>query len=259
MTVPTTGSSATPRDCSHLACRREHFITPTDRFFTRSHAPVPRIDAGSWRLEVGGLVDRPRSFSLEELTRELPGELPWGPEPVSTGQWTGVALGDLLRAVGVSPRARHVELVGLDRVERGGRRFGFGGSIDLAKALSDEVLLAASLNGAPLPAAHGFPLWAVVPGWIGARSAVARAYHLAEPSENYFQTRAYRFQPTRQARPRDVSTGTALAGAAQRRHPAPGRRPDGGSRAGAGRGWVGAEGRPLAAIEVDGGRTWLAG
>src|SRR5688572_31522463 len=105
----------------------DHFITPVERFFTRSHAPVPTVDPATWRLEVGGLVERPRGFSLTELAgwfpertvaatlvcaglrREeylsvgpLPGELPWGPEPVSTGRWTGVPLAEVLRAVGRS-------------------------------------------------------------------------------------------------------------------------------------------------------------
>ncbi|HZA98732.1 MAG TPA: molybdopterin-dependent oxidoreductase, partial [Gemmatimonadales bacterium] len=151
-------------------------VTPVDLFFTRSHAAVPHIDPESWRLEIGGLVERARSFSLAELRQSfprrqvtatlvcaglrrdeflslgpLPGELPWGPEPAGTGEWTGVALGDLLRELGVTPSARHVELIGLDQVERHGQRFGFGGSIDISKALGDEVLLATDLNGAPLP------------------------------------------------------------------------------------------------------------
>src|SRR6476661_6637851 len=170
-------------------------ITPIDHFFTRSHAAVPQIDGRTWRLEVGGLVKKPTSFSLDQLRRmfpqrrttatlvcaglrrneflsagPLPGELPWGPEPASTGQWSGVLLRDLLDTVGVNDTSRHVEFVGLDRVERHGERFGFGGSIDLTKALDDDVLLATELNGMPLPAVHGFPLRVVVPGWIGARS-----------------------------------------------------------------------------------------
>lgn len=216
----------------------QDFITPVDRFFTRSHAAVPRIDPQSWRLEIGGLVEHPRSYSLPELmsafTRRtvaatlvcaglrrdeflhlgpLPGELPWGPEPVSAGEWTGLALGDLLQAIGVKGEARHVELIGLDRVERHGREFGFGGSIDLAKAQSDEVLLATHLNGAPLPPAHGFPLRAVVPGWIGARSVkwLGRMNLRRDPTDNYFQTQAYRVQRELNPRdPRDVSAGTAL-------------------------------------------------
>ena len=65
-------------------------------------------------------------------------------------------------------------------MERHGHRFGFGGSIDLAKALSAEVLLASELNGAPLPAAHGFPLRVVVPGLDRrAQRQVARPDHAA--------------------------------------------------------------------------------
>jgi sulfite oxidase len=216
----------------------DEFITPTDNFFTRSHARIPDIDPQSWRLEVGGLVDRPRRFSLKELTRgfpernvpatlvcaglrrtellslgPIPGEFPWGPEPVSTGRWTGIALRSVLQTVGVAAGARHVEFIGLDRVERQGEVFGFGGSINLDKALGEEVLLATGLNGAPLPPVHGFPMRAVVPGWIGARSVkwLGRIVLRADPSPNYFQSRAYRIQ--REANPndpRDVSAGIAI-------------------------------------------------
>ena len=50
----------------------DHFITPVERFFTRSHAPVPTVDPATWRLEVGGLVERPRAFSLTELAGSFP-------------------------------------------------------------------------------------------------------------------------------------------------------------------------------------------
>jgi len=216
-----------------------HLVTPIDHFFTRSHAPVPQIDPSTWRLEVGGLVESATSFSLEELRRAcpqrhvtatlvcaglrrneflalgpLPGELPWGPEPAGTGRWTGVSLRDLLDVVGVAKEARHVEFVGLDRVERQGDQFGFGGSIDLPKALGGDVILASELNGRPLPVVHGFPLRAVVPGWIGARSVkwLGRITLLKEPSPNYFQRKAYRMQ--REVDPqdsRDVSRGAALS------------------------------------------------
>jgi sulfite oxidase len=217
----------------------DNLVTPVQDFFTRSHAAVPKVDSETWQLEIGGLVEQPRSFSLSQLLQSfprrtvtatlvcaglrrdeflrlgpLPGELPWGPEPASTGEWTGVALGDVLRAAGLSSHARHVEMIGLDQVERHGERFGFGGSIDLTKALGDEVLLATHLNGAPLPPQHGFPLRALVPGWIGARSVkwLGRINLRADPTENYFQSQAYRVE--RQIdpdNPRDVSAGVALS------------------------------------------------
>ncbi|MFL5518026.1 MAG: sulfite oxidase [Gemmatimonadales bacterium] len=266
----------------------DHLVTPVDLFFTRSHAPVPQIDPAAWRLEIGGLVDHPRTFSLDELAafprREvtatlvcaglrrdefltlgpLPGELPWGPEAVSTGRWTGVALRDVLDAVEPAGGASHVEFIGLDRVERLGQRFGFGGSIDLAKALSAEVLLATELNGAPLPPAHGFPLRAVVPGWIGARSVkwLGRIRLSAEASPNYFQSRAYRFQREIDPRdPRDITAGVALSAVPLN---AVILQPTADQVVAAGplvvRGWaMGSAGCPIATVEVssDGGCEWV--
>ncbi|HEY3011294.1 MAG TPA: sulfite oxidase [Gemmatimonadales bacterium] len=268
--------------------RTDQFITPVDLFFTRSHAGVPRIDPATWRLEVCGLVDRPRRFSLEELGAfprrdvaatlvcaglrrdeflslgPLPGELPWGPEPASTGRWTGVPLNEIINAVGVNERARHVEFLGLDQVERNGDRFGFGGSIDLAKAVSGEVLLATELNGAPLPPQHGSPLRVIVPGWIGARSVkwLGRIRLSEEPSPNYFQSKSYRIQ--REVDPRDsrdVSAGIALSGVplnavildpSQNQAVPAGVVPI--------RGWaMGSEGRAVIAVEVSAspGQDWI--
>ena len=262
----------------------DHFITPVEHFFTRSHAPAPVIDPATFRLAIEGLVDRPLHLSLAELAgfpartipatlvcaglrrdeyMEVPGELPWGAEPVSTGEWTGVSLLDVLRSAGVGPAARHVELIGLDRVERQGVTFGFGGSIDLAKAMSGEVLLATALNGLPLPESHGAPVRAVVPGWIGARSVkwLGRIVLRETPSENYFQARAYRVQlEVNHASPRDVSAGEAMSTVPLNSVILdPGRDqmvPAGPLRI---RGWaMGSAGRPLRSVELsaDGGRTW---
>jgi sulfite oxidase len=267
----------------------DHLVTPVDEFFIRSHAPTPEIDPRTWRLEVEGLVDRPRSFSLEDLAAyprhevtatlvcaglrrdeylalgPVAGELPWGPEPISTGRWTGVRLREVLQAVGVSPGATHVEFIGLDRVERQGRQFGFGGSVELAKALAPEVLLATELNGAPLPPAHGFPVRVVVPGWIGARSVkwLGRIVLRDAPSDNYFQSRAYRVQrETNPADPRDVSAGIAMSAAPLNAVVLEPTRdqvvPAGRVRV---RGWaMGSGGRPVTRVEVsgDGGHSWSA-
>ncbi|HTS89943.1 MAG TPA: sulfite oxidase [Gemmatimonadales bacterium] len=214
-------------------------ITPSDHFFKRSHAFPPAIDAETWRLEVGGLVSRPARYSLKELLtrfdrREveatlicaglrrdefltlgpLAGELPWSADAASTGRWRGVSLAEVLRTAGVTREAHHVELVGLDRVERAGQQFGFGGSIDLEKAESGDVLLATHLNGEPLPRDHGFPVRAVVPGWIGARSVkwLGRITAQTQPSTNYFQEKAYRIQrEPNPDDPRDVTAGEAMS------------------------------------------------
>jgi sulfite oxidase len=213
------------------------FLTPTAAFFVRNHGEVPAVSTASFRLTVDGLVERPLRLTLAELLRDfprrevtatlecagnrrqelaavapIPGELPWGPEAIGTARWAGVALADVLAAARPSPLARHVAFCGLDEVEREGGRFGFGGSIPLAKALSAEVLLAVEMNGEALPPAHGFPLRALVPGYIGARSVkwLGGITVRERPSDNYFQARAYRLFPP-QVKPPEVAWDEGLA------------------------------------------------
>jgi sulfite oxidase len=200
---------------------RRDFVTPNDLFFVRNHGDVPAVDPATFRLEVKGAVSRPLALSLDGLERfprrevtatiqcagnrrqelverkPIPHELPWGSEAVSNAVWSGVALADVLAEAGLGDGARHAAFCGLDDTERHGKRFHFGGSIPIEKALSPEVLLATRMNGAPLPPIHGFPLRVVVPGWIGARSVkwLHKIRLQAEPSDNYFQRVAYRLFP----------------------------------------------------------------
>lgn len=248
---------------------------------------MPEVEIAGWRLHVDGLVGTPVTLSMDDLRalprRELtatmlcaglrrvellalgplPGELPWSVEPTGNARWAGVSLRDVLRAAGLQPEARHIEFTGLDAVERHGRVFGFGGSIDVDKALDPDVLLAWEQNGVPLEPEHGYPLRAVVPGWIGARSVkwLHRITASATPSQNYFQSHAYRVQTTRDPdRPTDVTAGVPLAEMTLNAvilDPAPG------ATVGVGtvviRGWaIGAGGAEVTAVEVsaDDGVTW---
>ena len=204
-------------------------LTPVRSFFVRSHGAVPTVDARSYRLSVGGLVGSPLRLSLGDLRtfprreieatlpcaglrrRELeavapvPGELLWDSQAVGNALWQGVALADVLRAAGIAAGAAHVCFEGLDVCQRNGSRFGFGGSIPLEKALAEEVLVADAMNGELLAPEHGYPLRALVPGFIGARSVkwLASIEVRAEPSSNYFQQQAYRLLP------RDAQPGQA--------------------------------------------------
>lgn len=214
-------------------------VTPVSRFFARNHGAIPAIDAAAYRLAVTGLVRRALALSLTELRerlprrevpatlvcaglrraelvrhRPVPGELLWDLEPAGTAIWGGYALRDVLELAGVGGGAAHVGLVGLDQVERHGHRMGFGGSLPLAKALAPEVLLADTMNGAPLTPLHGAPIRLVVPGFIGARSVkwLGALELRAEPSDNYFQTHAYRvLSEPDPADPRNVARGEPLS------------------------------------------------
>lgn len=209
------------------------WVTPTDLFFVRNHGTVPEPEADTYRLTVRGGTAGPLSLSLGDLRRfprqtvtatlqcagnrrremlalrDIPGEVPWDLEAISQGEWGGVSLCHVLDLAGIRPGVAHVAFTGLDEVERRGRRFGFGASIPLDKALSPEVLLVDEMNGAPLTPLHGAPLRLVVPGTIGARSVkwLGEIVLQAQPSDNYFQSVAYQHFPP------DVDATTAVEGA----------------------------------------------
>lgn len=219
------------------AALRAQVVTPNGLFFVRSHGDVPRVDAESFRLTIGGLVRRPLALTLAEIrarpaetatvtlecagnrrgglaaVEPIPGELPWGEDAIGNAFWTGTPLAGLLALAEPLPAALHVAFSGLDDIERHGETFRFGGSIPIGKALSPEVLLAWEMNGVPLPPEHGAPLRAVVPGFIGARSVkwLARIELRDTPSENYFQRKAYRlFPPDMRAETVDYDRGLML-------------------------------------------------
>jgi len=205
-----------------LELLRRSPVTPVELFYVRCHGEVPRVDDASFRLGVDGMVERPLELGLDELRERfpvttveaalscagnrrtqlmevapIPGEIPWREGAIANARWSGVPLGEVLRAAGVREGARHVAFLGLDRAVGEAAGVEFGGSIPLEKALSEETLLAWGMNGEPLPAVHGFPLRVVVPGTVGARSVkwLSRVTVRREPSGNHFQARSYRLFP----------------------------------------------------------------
>lgn len=213
------------------------FLTPLELFFIRNHGSIPPIDANQYRLAVTGMVAHPLRLPLAELRqrfprvhlvaalqcagnrrRELmevapiPGEIPWGADAIGNAVWSGWRLRDILEAAGVDPNAGHVAFTGLDVMAHAGGT-GFGGSIPFDKAMDAEVLIAEQMNGAPLDPAHGFPVRAVVPGYIGARSVkwLGEITVQARPSDNYYQAQAYKlFPPQVRAESADWTTGLML-------------------------------------------------
>src|SRR5499427_6988629 len=97
-------------------------FTPKDQFFTTQHYPHPEIDPAAFRLKISGLVDRPKSLSLDELKKMGGAELVAGFEcsgnrrPLqglsSNGRWTGLPLKTVLESAGVKPAAKEIIFYG---------------------------------------------------------------------------------------------------------------------------------------------------
>jgi DMSO/TMAO reductase YedYZ molybdopterin-dependent catalytic subunit len=191
-----------------------HDVTPPGLHYLLVHFDIPEADESTWTLSVGGLVSKPRSLSLGEL-RALPertlrvtmecagngrGQLsprypsvPWLEEGVSTADWTGVPLRELLDL-----RADATEVVfhGADRGIDAGVEHHFARSLSAAQALESEVLVAYAMNGAPLPPQHGAPLRLIVPRWYGMASVKwLRAIEARDqPFDGVQQARSYHFR-----------------------------------------------------------------
>ncbi|MGH7822977.1 MAG: molybdopterin-dependent oxidoreductase, partial [Candidatus Binatia bacterium] len=178
-----------------LATLRDR-ITPTGAFFVRSHfGSVLVRDA---RIEVGGRVARPGTWTLDDL-RRLPrreaavtlecagNSLAQGQGLVSTARFGGAALADLLRAAGAPNEDGEVVFTGADGASQGGE--GYARSMKVREALAAESLLAWEMNGAPLPIDHGAPLRLLVPGWYGMASVkwLRRIELRSEPFSGTFQ------------------------------------------------------------------------
>lgn len=163
-------------------------ITPNDAFFVRYHVhPIPTaVTLDTWRLSVGGHVNRPLQLSMDELRkfpravvtaacqcagnsrgrftpRVLGGQ--WGDGAMGNAEWTGARLKDLLTAAGVRDGALQVTFDGLDRPAFPSVP-DFVKSLDVAHAMDDpDVIVAYEMNGRALPMLNGYPARLVVPGW----------------------------------------------------------------------------------------------
>ena len=197
-------------------------FVPTARFYVRNHFGIPRLDPARWRLHVGGLVDRPLSLGLGQLrTRRsaslivtlecagngragleppAPGEQ-WGLGAVSTAEWTGVPLVEILDRAGVTAEAHEIVFRGADRGGTGETRdpVWFERSLPVTKAGHSESLLAYAMNGEPLPIEHGYPLRLIVPSWYAVASVkwLTGIEVIGAPFGGFFQTERYVYETAR--------------------------------------------------------------
>jgi DMSO/TMAO reductase YedYZ molybdopterin-dependent catalytic subunit len=114
------------------------------------------------------------------------GQLLWGQGAVSNAEWTGVSLSTVLDMADISPDAVDVMPEGLDEQH-------VARPMPVEIARRPETMLAYGMNGDPLPADNGYPLRAIVPGWIGTNSIkwVGRIVVSSQPLKVKWNTTSY--------------------------------------------------------------------
>lgn len=200
-------------------------VMPNARFYMRNNFRIPNLDAAAFRLSIGGLVERSQRFTIRDLQnmrsktqvvtlecagngralfdRPAEGEQ-WGLGAVSTAEWTGVPLVEILDRAGVRQDAKDVLFRGADggAVEGRSESMRFERSLGIDDARDSDVLLAYAMNGEPLPVEHGYPLRLIVPRWY----AVASVKWLTEIElidrtfTGHYQGDKYRYQWERDGR-----------------------------------------------------------
>lgn len=113
----------------HADVMKEGWLTPVSMHFVRNHGAVPRLEWGSHRITITGLVERPMEITMDDIAKLPAVTVPclltccgnrrkevnmvknsqgfsWGPGAVSVNNWTGARLSDVLKLVGVKSQAQ---------------------------------------------------------------------------------------------------------------------------------------------------------
>jgi len=196
-------------------------LTPNDAFYVRWHlAGVPdTVDLGTFRLNVGGLVAMPLTFTVDQLRRDFPatevvavnqcsgnsrgffaprvagGE--WANGGMGNARWRGVRLKDLLTKAGVGASAKQVRFTGLDHGVLPATPQ-FMKALDINFATNPDIIVAYDMNGAPLPLLNGFPVRLIVPGWFATYwvKMLANIEVIDHVDDNFWMKTAYRIPDT---------------------------------------------------------------
>ncbi len=169
-------------------------LTPTPDFYQVSkNISDPRVGVKSWRLKVTGLVDRELELTYDELvarattkkittlcciSNELNGDL------ISTAEWTGLPLAELLIEAGIQDGAIDLKFHAADDYED---------SVSVQIGMDPDNLIVVGMNGEPLPDEHGFPARLIIPNIYGMKNVkwLDRIEVVNEDFQGYWQTRGW--------------------------------------------------------------------
>lgn len=149
----------------------------------------PEVPLTEWRLTITGLVDQPEQLSWDQFNA-LPQVVDVSDFHCVTTwskydcRWSGVAFTTLYDLVQPKAEAKFVYFSSYD---------GYSTNVALEKCLDDDVLVATSFEGGPVPREHGGPARVIIPklyAWKGAKFVNAITF-LAEDKLGFWEVRGY--------------------------------------------------------------------
>jgi len=152
---------------------------PFNAYYDLDEAPT--IDGKTWKLEVSGLVDNKKSWTLDELYK-----LPEAKQITrlvcvegwsAIGSWTGTPLRDFLKLIGADTRAKYVWFRCADKD-------GYNSPLDMETALQPQTLMTFKFADKILPRAFGYPMRIRVPTKLGFKNP---KYVISMEVTNYYK------------------------------------------------------------------------
>jgi DMSO/TMAO reductase YedYZ molybdopterin-dependent catalytic subunit len=160
------------------------------KFFISNTVPVwDEAQRGVWKLEVTGAVERPMSFTLDDMlklrstTQKVDHFCVEG--WTARAEWTGVRLSELARLVGLKPDAQYVDFQSFDS--------DYHESWDIESALHPQTLVAYGMDRAMLGAGHGAPARVHSPVKLGYKNTkyLTRIVFLPTRAGGYWSDQGY--------------------------------------------------------------------
>ncbi len=163
-----------------------------------------RFKPRPWTLEVTGLCAKPRTYSIEELEKQMPIEErlyrhrcveAWA----MAVPWLGFPLSELIRRAEPTPQARYVRFLSVNRPDEmpgikysGNYSWPYFEALRIDEAMNPLAFLVTGMYGKPLPNQNGAPLRVALPWKYGFKSAkaIARIEFLADKPRTFWNVAA---------------------------------------------------------------------
>jgi len=170
-------------------------------FKSRVYRNAARLMTSPWQIELAGLVEKPRTFDIDELVRMMNLEErvyrfrcveAWA----MAVPWTGFPMLELINKVQPLSQARYVSFTTFMKPEVASNQnpskgpWPYTEALTMAEAMNELTLLATGIYGHPLPKQHGAPLRLVVPWKYGFKSikSIVKIEFTSEQPRTFWNT-----------------------------------------------------------------------